>query len=172
MSDAPHHNAAFINAIAEEGTKDEAVRYLQETWDSLCERRAELCEARARIRELEAEVAAAREARGVGELEFDHPYQLINRSPWFELKAHGITVATFNVQSWGSEDACIRAAWNHAYGEPVPVTVGEAARVLLALDTNGTRRAVYDACAGVVKVYKFDAVLSALAALEHTNSDN
>jgi len=47
MSKAPHHQAAFINAITEEGTKSEAVRYLQETWN-------ELCEARARIRELEA----------------------------------------------------------------------------------------------------------------------
>lgn len=27
--------AAFINAIAEEGTKQEAVQYLQETWDEL-----------------------------------------------------------------------------------------------------------------------------------------
>lgn len=31
---APHVPAAFINAIAaEEGTKEEAVRYLQETWN-------------------------------------------------------------------------------------------------------------------------------------------
>jgi hypothetical protein len=27
--------AAFINAIAEEGTKEEAIFYLQETWDEL-----------------------------------------------------------------------------------------------------------------------------------------
>jgi prefoldin subunit 5 len=27
--------AAFINAIAEEGTKDEAVEWLQKTWDEL-----------------------------------------------------------------------------------------------------------------------------------------
>lgn len=36
---APHHPAAFINVIAEEGTKEEAVRYLQETWNELCEMR-------------------------------------------------------------------------------------------------------------------------------------
>lgn len=31
------HPAAFINAIAEEGTKAEAIKYLQETWDERCE---------------------------------------------------------------------------------------------------------------------------------------
>ena len=32
----PHKPAAFINAIAEEGTKEEAVKYLQVTWNELC----------------------------------------------------------------------------------------------------------------------------------------
>lgn len=32
-----HYPAAFINAIAEEGTKEEAIRYLQSTWNELCE---------------------------------------------------------------------------------------------------------------------------------------
>ena len=32
-----HHPAAFINAIAEEGTKAEAIKYLQETWNELCD---------------------------------------------------------------------------------------------------------------------------------------
>jgi len=32
-----HHPAAFINVIAEEGTKAEAVKYLQETWNELCD---------------------------------------------------------------------------------------------------------------------------------------
>lgn len=34
--------AAFINAIAEEGTKAEAVEWLQKTWDENCELRAEI----------------------------------------------------------------------------------------------------------------------------------
>lgn len=34
---AKHTPAAFINAIADEGTKDEAVRYLQQTWNEQCE---------------------------------------------------------------------------------------------------------------------------------------
>lgn len=33
----PHHQAAFINAIADEGTKAEAIHFLQETWNELCE---------------------------------------------------------------------------------------------------------------------------------------
>lgn len=32
----PHRPAAFINAIAEEGTKAEAVEWLQKTWNELC----------------------------------------------------------------------------------------------------------------------------------------
>ena len=32
----PHVPAAFINAIAEEGTKAEAIEYLQKTWNELC----------------------------------------------------------------------------------------------------------------------------------------
>jgi len=31
------HQAAFINAIAEEGTKAEAVEWLQKTWDERCD---------------------------------------------------------------------------------------------------------------------------------------
>lgn len=33
----PHHQAAFINAIADEGSKEEAIHFLQETWNELCE---------------------------------------------------------------------------------------------------------------------------------------
>lgn len=33
--DYPYAPAAFINAIAEEGTKDEAVEWLQKTWNEL-----------------------------------------------------------------------------------------------------------------------------------------
>lgn len=38
----PHVPAAFINAIAEEGTKEEAIEYLQKTWNELCYLRKEL----------------------------------------------------------------------------------------------------------------------------------
>ena len=33
------HPAAFINAIADEGTKAEAIEWLQKTWDELCDLR-------------------------------------------------------------------------------------------------------------------------------------
>lgn len=49
MSDYPHVPAAFINAIAEEGTKAEAVEWLQKTWNELCAVRAELRAAKAKI---------------------------------------------------------------------------------------------------------------------------
>ncbi len=38
----PHVRAAFINAIAEEGTKAEAVDWLQKQWNETCALRAEL----------------------------------------------------------------------------------------------------------------------------------
>ena len=34
--DFPHVQAAFINALAEEGTREELVTYLQKTWNELC----------------------------------------------------------------------------------------------------------------------------------------
>jgi hypothetical protein len=48
------HPAAFINAIADEGTKAEAIQYLQETWD-------ELCDANLKIKKLEAEIESLHE---------------------------------------------------------------------------------------------------------------
>lgn len=35
MAKAKQYPAAFINTIAEEGTKEDAVQHLQETWNSL-----------------------------------------------------------------------------------------------------------------------------------------
>ena len=39
----PHHPAAFINALSEEGTKKEIIFYLQKTWDELCELKKQPC---------------------------------------------------------------------------------------------------------------------------------
>lgn len=36
------HNAAFINAIGEEGTRAEAIEWLQRTWDECCDLRKQL----------------------------------------------------------------------------------------------------------------------------------
>jgi len=47
MTDTPRTPAAFINAIAEEGTKAEAVEWLQKIWDERCQLQRELTEARA-----------------------------------------------------------------------------------------------------------------------------
>ena len=42
MTDHPHVPSAFINAIAEEGTKAEAVEYLQKQWNETCALRTEV----------------------------------------------------------------------------------------------------------------------------------
>jgi predicted metal-dependent hydrolase len=57
MAKYPHHPAAFINAIAEEGTKAEAIEWLQKTWDELCEVRLELSR-------LQAQLALQKEKQG------------------------------------------------------------------------------------------------------------
>jgi hypothetical protein len=51
MTKAPHHQAAFINNIAEEGSKAEAVRFLQETWNELCEAKKEIIRLREELAE-------------------------------------------------------------------------------------------------------------------------
>jgi hypothetical protein len=52
--------------------------------------------------------------------EFDAPYTAIFRDgmygKWLELLANGFTVASFAVTDFGSEQACVEAAWSHAYG--------------------------------------------------------
>ena len=50
--------------------------------------------------------------------------------------------------------------------KPAPVSTAEAARVLLEAQAGPNRSAVYEACANRVKVYKFNAVLEALAVEE------
>ena len=52
MTEYPHVPAAFINSIREEGTKDEALDWLQKQWNETCYLRAALVEAR---RELKSE---------------------------------------------------------------------------------------------------------------------
>ena len=54
MSEAPHVPAAFINALAEEGTKAEAIKYLQEQWNENCHLRAEVDRLSSRLNFLEA----------------------------------------------------------------------------------------------------------------------
>lgn len=47
-TDAPHFPAAFINAIAEEGTKTEAVEWLQKIWNERCQFQRDLAAANER----------------------------------------------------------------------------------------------------------------------------
>ena len=46
-TDALHFRAAFINAIAEEGTKQEAIAWLQQIWNERCQLKRELAAAEA-----------------------------------------------------------------------------------------------------------------------------
>jgi hypothetical protein len=50
-AEAPHVPAAFINALAEEGTKTEAIWYLQKYWNEACALGARLKEATRLINE-------------------------------------------------------------------------------------------------------------------------
>lgn len=52
------HPAAFINNIAEEGTKQEAITYLQRTWDEKCGLQAEFNELQEAARALIADIRA------------------------------------------------------------------------------------------------------------------
>jgi hypothetical protein len=60
-----HHTAAFINALAEEGTKAEAIEWLQKTWN-------ENCELRERVAILEAELRVAYKLPKAIDDAFDH----------------------------------------------------------------------------------------------------
>ncbi len=65
--------------------------------------------------------------------EFDDPYKLINRSPWFELYHSDWLIASFHVSNFGSEHGCVEAAWRFAYerNNYTPETsVGEAQQAL------------------------------------------
>ena len=50
--DAPHVPAAFINAIAEGGTKAEAVQWLQKEWNEHCRTKEALAQSQAECAEL------------------------------------------------------------------------------------------------------------------------
>ena len=65
--------------------------------------------------------------------EFDHPYTLRSKTGVaFMLDAHGICVASYDPKSWGSEQACIEAAWAHAYASPADRITLEGVRGAVA----------------------------------------
>lgn len=70
----PHVPAAFINALAEEGTKDEAIFWLQKKWN-------ERCYLKARVDELER---VLREARRFIDPDRD-PTALTNRAMTLQI---------------------------------------------------------------------------------------
>lgn len=65
--------------------------------------------------------------------EFDAPYSLFAKDGgWFALYAHGVLVASFSVESWGSDQACVEAAWSHAYVDPEDKVTIEGVRGAVA----------------------------------------
>lgn len=73
---------------------------------------------------------------------FDAPYSAsFNGSgddTWLGLKAHGMLVASYSVKEWGSEQACVEAAWRHAYepaalDTPAPALMAELVEALAPL---------------------------------------
>ncbi len=50
---------------------------------------------------------------------FDHPYSLTHSDDGiFTLTAHGIPVASYDVKTWKTAQACVEAAWAFAYTSP------------------------------------------------------
>ncbi len=65
--------------------------------------------------------------------EFDHPYSLTNKDDgWFTLHAHGVPIASYSVKAWKTEQACIEAAWAHAYASPADRITLEGVREAVA----------------------------------------
>lgn len=58
---APHVPAAFINAIAEEGTKDEAIQFLQKQWNECCAMRDTIASLTEEVERLQREKHEERE---------------------------------------------------------------------------------------------------------------
>ena len=56
MAYTPKYPAAFINTIADEGTKAEAIEWLQRTWDDYIDCTKEIIELRAKVIELEKDI--------------------------------------------------------------------------------------------------------------------
>ncbi|MBT9385460.1 hypothetical protein KM176_16420 [Pseudooceanicola sp. CBS1P-1] len=101
---------------------DQAERRERALKDSTAELRDALRELNA-LRAENERLRAAPAGMWVKQWEFDAPYSLVRTEGlggvWFGLSAHGVRTASFSVASWGSEQACIEAAWHHAYGFPV-----------------------------------------------------
>lgn len=61
MAEHPHVPAAFINAIREEGTKAEAIDWLQKTWNERCALSARVAQLEEALGAIEQYVAAERD---------------------------------------------------------------------------------------------------------------
>ena len=129
----PHVPAAFINAIAEEGTKAEAIEYLQKTWNELCALKSRVAQSPelthspalehgadgyfrpASLRTIIARAALAviEKPDGVETLDWQIADAVIAMLP----KSPALDPATV--------EACAKLAENYLLGEPVKISAGE-----------------------------------------------
>lgn len=97
MSDSPHQPAAFINAIAEDRDFDEAIRWLQKTWNDLC----------AKERELSAALAKKEDGEPVAWISVEDRLPVNN----------GRNVLAWRADNKCSYTACLRdGKWTHFHG--------------------------------------------------------
>jgi hypothetical protein len=82
------------------------------------------------IRDLPAAPMGGKAGEKANHWDFSAPYVATFRDgldgKWLSLKAHGVLVASFSVSSFGSEQACIEAAWRYAYERSPAPTLGDA----------------------------------------------
>ncbi len=81
------NRAAFINALSEEGTKEEAIAFLQKYWDESCVLRANLMERDAQICELQQDLRGAKPVAWRWRVRGDRNWNLSPRMP-AELNAY------------------------------------------------------------------------------------
>lgn len=111
--------------------------------------------------------------------EFDGPWQAAFvdglSGKWLRLSLNGRSVASYEVAAWGSEQACIEAAWRYAYepqDEPAPDLAGlvEAITNLPAIYAHQINTGVREVYDPLQRFYTMESVLAALAMIKETKT--
>lgn len=111
--------------------------------------------------------------------DFDGPWQaaFVNglSGKWLRLSLNGRSVASYEVAAWGSEQACIEAAWRYAYepqDDPAP-DLAELVEAAQPFALHATDRAVgspewrdKDVVSMFVTIGQLRAIVSALAKIK------
>jgi hypothetical protein len=104
-------DAAFINAISESGTKEEAIRYLQETWNELTSARDRVLEVEERCAKVMAKLELERERAEKAEAELAECLEDAERYRWLRILVnHYSLLQEYRWQTPEQFDAAIEAA--------------------------------------------------------------